>query len=87
MSNGLSPVTFTYLTQTIEGFEGEPVAAALRRAGILELGRSGIDNSSRGVFCFMGSCQECRIRINGTVSYACKAPVFSNMTITPYAQS
>ena len=87
MGNKMPPVTFTFLNNTVEGVEGEPVAAALRRAGITELGRSGVDGTPRGAFCFMGSCQECRVRIDGTVAYACKAPVLPNMTVTPYVQS
>ncbi|MFT8326851.1 (2Fe-2S)-binding protein [Gluconobacter oxydans] len=83
----MQSVTFTFLSQAIEGIEGEPVAAALRRAGITELGQSGVDGTPRGAFCFMGSCQECRVRIDGTVAYACKAPVLPNMTVTPYVQS
>lgn len=83
----MQSVTFTFLSQAVEGIEGEPVAAALRRAGITELGQSGVDGTPRGAFCFMGSCQECRVRIDGAVAYACKAPVLPNMTVTPYVQS
>lgn len=91
MSNENFPITFVFQsrsgTRTVNGIEGEPVAAALRRSGILELGQSGIDGTPRGAFCFMGSCQECRVLINGAIDYACKASVLPNMTVTPYVQA
>ncbi|WP_323991844.1 (2Fe-2S)-binding protein [Nguyenibacter sp. L1] len=80
-------VRFVFEGRAMQGAEGEPLAAVLRRAGIVALGTSPRDGAPRGAFCFMGSCQECRVLIDGILSYACSAPVRPDMTVTPYVAS
>jgi hypothetical protein len=43
---------------------GEPLAAALLRAGIVTL-RLNREGERRGVFCGIGVCHECLVRVNG----------------------
>jgi len=75
--------SFLFNGTVIQGYAGEPVAMALRRAGVLVLGRSPIDGTPRGAFCFMGVCQECRIRAaDGHIAYACRLPVQANLRLT-----
>ncbi len=46
-------------------YEGETVHAALLAAGIRALRIAGKTGESRGIFCGMGICYECRVTING----------------------
>ena len=66
------------------GFEircraGETIATALLCAGRLELRRSPRAGGPRGVFCMMGVCQECLIRVDGVVRQACLTPAENGM--------
>ncbi|GAA4484768.1 2Fe-2S iron-sulfur cluster-binding protein [Gluconacetobacter asukensis] len=80
-------VPFSFEGRAMQGPEGEPLAAVLRRAGIVALGVSPRDGTPRGAFCFMGSCQECRVLIDGTLAYACRATVRQDMQVTSYVAS
>ena len=58
-------IHFTYEGQTVSGHVGDSVAASLIDVGLLECRATG-DGSKRGVFCGMGSCNECAIVVDGT---------------------
>ncbi len=58
------PVRFSFDGESLEGFQGESLAAALTAAGILGLRRAR-DGSPRGVFCGMGICFECVVDVDG----------------------
>lgn len=64
-------VTFTCGGRTLKGRSGQSVAAALIANGILSFRNSVEIGEPRGAFCLMGVCQECRVRIDGTVREAC----------------
>ncbi len=49
---------------------GETLAAALLRAGVPMLSEPASD--ARGAFCWMGWCQECRVRHEGRWVEACR---------------
>ncbi|MFV0464470.1 MAG: (2Fe-2S)-binding protein [Lachnospiraceae bacterium] len=51
-------VTFLYNGTTMCGYEGEPIAAALRAAGVL-VHRHTKKDSPRGIFCAIGRCTDC----------------------------
>ena len=53
---------------------GLSVAAALLRAGILQL-RTSPTGLPRGAFCMMGVCQECLVEIDGVQRQACLVAV------------
>lgn len=65
----------------ITAHPGESVAAALLAAGIRRLGHSGRAGTPRGGFCYMGTCQECLVRIDGVAVQACVTPVRDGMTV------
>jgi predicted molibdopterin-dependent oxidoreductase YjgC len=67
--------------RTVDAFEGESVAAALFAAGQRELRRSPRDNAPRGMFCLMGSCQECLVWVGGRKLPACQVPVAAGLEI------
>ena len=60
---------------------GESVAAALFAAGVRSLRVSPRLHQPRGMFCLMGSCQECLVMIGGRRVLACQTPVTNGMRI------
>jgi sarcosine oxidase subunit alpha len=75
-------VAFTFDGATHEGFEGEPVAAALLAHGIRTL-RASPSGRPRAAYCFIGHCFECRVIIDGVrQARACLEPVRAGMDVT-----
>lgn len=58
-------VKFTYDGQELEGFQGEPIAAALHAAGIRTLTHSPELHRPRGFFCAIGTCSSCLMTVDG----------------------
>ncbi|MBS3793218.1 (2Fe-2S)-binding protein, partial [Candidatus Bipolaricaulota bacterium] len=56
-------VTFTYEGQEISAKRGETIAAALHNEGIIELRRSGDKQRPRGLFCAIGKCSSCLMKV------------------------
>jgi D-hydroxyproline dehydrogenase subunit gamma len=56
----------------VQAVEGEALIGALHAAGLLTLRASPRGGTPRGAFCFMGACQECRIRVDGRLVLACR---------------
>lgn len=75
------PATLTIDGRAVAAFAGESVAAALLAAGIRVLRRSSRAGAPRGLFCMMGACQECLVRVNGRRALACQEPVRDGMKI------
>ncbi|MBI1777842.1 MAG: (2Fe-2S)-binding protein [Proteobacteria bacterium] len=76
-----SPVTITVDGQPVAAFAGESVAAALLAAGIYRLRSSPLAASPRGMFCWIGICQECVVAIEGRTVPACQEPVREGLEI------
>ncbi|MFM8989523.1 MAG: (2Fe-2S)-binding protein, partial [Alphaproteobacteria bacterium] len=57
-------VRFTMDGRTLEGLEGESVAAALAASGVRALRRAR-SGAPRGLWCGMGACFECVVAIDG----------------------
>jgi hypothetical protein len=56
---------FTFEGKALSGFDGESVASALMRAGILKQ-RSTLKRSApRGYYCGMGLCWDCAVHVEG----------------------
>lgn len=58
-------VVFTCDGSQLEGFEGEPIAAALHAAGIKTLSHSHVEKRPRGFFCAIGTCSSCLMTVDG----------------------
>lgn len=56
---------FTFEGRELEGFEGEPIAAALHAAGVRVLRRSAKLHRPRGFFCAIGNCSSCLMVVDG----------------------
>ena len=72
---------FTANGQQITAFTGESVAAALFAAGFRELRQSPRNNAPRGMFCMMGSCQECLIWVGRRQVPACQTQVTAGLVV------
>ncbi len=57
-------VTFTFDGKPMEGFEGEPIAIALRSNGVLIHRYTAKRNEPRGMFCAIGRCTDCIMVVN-----------------------
>ncbi|MHB8947254.1 MAG: (2Fe-2S)-binding protein [Bacillota bacterium] len=58
-------VRFTFEGRELEGFEGEPIAAALHAAGVRVLRKSAKLHRPRGFFCAIGNCSSCLMVVDG----------------------
>ena len=59
------PVTFTFDGQEIEGYEGEPIAAALKAAGVMTHRYTQKEHKPRGIFCAIGRYTDCVMVVDG----------------------
>ena len=74
------PLVFTFDGTPVEAYPGETIASALIAVGIWDL-RKGRDGSSRGLFCGMGVCGECRVRIGAKSRRACLKPALHGLSV------
>ena len=58
-------VTFTYDGKELTGFEGEPIASALKAAGVMVHRYTKKEHKPRGIFCAIGRCTDCVMVVNG----------------------
>ncbi|MDR0819522.1 MAG: (2Fe-2S)-binding protein [Oscillospiraceae bacterium] len=75
-------VSFTHNGAELTGYEGEPIAAALRAAGVVIHRYTKKYHTPRGVFCAIGRCTDCVMVVNGTPNVrTCVTPLEDGMTI------
>ena len=66
--------------RAVQGLEGECLATALAAAGIVRLGWSP-GGRPRGAWCLMGVCQQCTVRVDGTLQRACMLSVRAGLSV------
>ena len=75
-------VTFSYDGKPLQGYEGEPIAAALKAAGVMVHRHTMKQDRPRGVFCAIGRCTDCVMVVNGKPNVrTCITPVEAGMTV------
>ena len=74
-------VEFTFASRSLRAPAGESLAAALLAAGVLRLGEG--PGSPRAMFCMMGTCQQCLLRVDGRLAQACLTPVRAGLVVEP----
>ncbi|MGE4549154.1 MAG: (2Fe-2S)-binding protein [Intestinibacillus sp.] len=75
-------VTFTLDGREMTGYEGEPIAAALRAAGILRHRHTRRTGEARGVFCAIGRCTDCVMVVDGVPNIrTCITPLRQGMAV------
>lgn len=82
-------VTFQYDGRSLEGYEGEPIVAALKANGIEIHRYTTKRHEPRGVFCAIGRCTDCVMVVDGTPNVrTCVTPLREGMRIqTQYGVS
>ncbi|WP_431801375.1 (2Fe-2S)-binding protein [Halobacillus andaensis] len=75
-------VTICFNGQTYQAYEGDTIASALMAEGVKTLRHHEVSGKGRGVYCNIGHCFECRVRVNDRqVVRACLTPVSEGMNI------
>lgn len=75
-------VRFFFEGDEMEGYEGEPIAAALSAAGIKIFHYSLKLNRPRGFFCAIGNCSSCLMVVDGVPNIrVCVEPLREGMRI------
>ena len=77
-----SRIQFSFDDQTMEGFEGEPIAIALRSNGVLIHRYTSRRNEPRGMFCAIGRCTDCIMVVDGRPNIrTCVEPLKAGMVV------
>jgi predicted molibdopterin-dependent oxidoreductase YjgC len=75
-------LTFTFDGREMLGLEGEPIAAALRAAGVMIHRYTKKRNNPRGLFCAIGRCTDCVMIVNGRPNVrTCVTPLEEGMVV------
>ncbi len=75
-------VQFHFEEKVLEGFEGEPIAMALRSNGILIHRYTSKRNEPRGMFCAIGRCTDCIMVVDGEPNVrTCVVPLKAGMAV------
>lgn len=77
-----SRVVFTYDGVEMEGYEGEPIAMALRAAGVEVHRFTAKRHEPRGIFCAIGRCTDCVMVVDGKPNVrTCMTPLVAGMDV------
>lgn len=75
-------VTFTLDGKEMQGYEGEPIAAALRAAGVVTHRHTMKRDEPRGIFCAIGRCTDCVMIVDGKPNTrTCITPLKEGMNV------
>ena len=75
-------VTITLDGKEIKGYEGEPIAAALRAAGVMTHRHTSKLDMPRGIFCAIGRCTDCVMIVDGKPNIrTCVTPLQEGMKV------
>jgi aerobic-type carbon monoxide dehydrogenase small subunit (CoxS/CutS family) len=78
----VSPVTFSFDGQNVEGRPGEPIAVALLAAGVRIFRTMPRFGDARGGYCMVGRCADCMVIVDGVPGIrACVTPVSAGLTV------
>lgn len=58
-------VIFKFNGKELEGYEGEPIAAALKANGLMVHRYTKKEHKPRGIFCAIGRCTDCVMVVDG----------------------
>lgn len=82
-------VKFTFDGREISGYEGEPIAMALKAAGVMVHRYTKKEHKPRGIFCAIGRCTDCVMVVDGVPNVrTCMTPLKEGMDVrTQYGVS
>ena len=76
------PIEVSINGKIVNSFEGELVSTVLQIEGISVFARKNKTGRPSGIYCGMGACYECLVKINGTANMrACQTFVANQMII------
>lgn len=75
-------VTFYFDGKEMKGYEGEPIAAALREQGVTTHRYTAKEHKPRGIFCAIGRCTDCVMIVDGKPNIrTCVTPLKAGMQV------
>lgn len=75
-------VTFMYDGKEIQGYEGEPIATALKANGVMAHRYTAKEHEARGIFCAIGRCTDCVMIVDGKPNVrTCITPLKEGMDV------
>lgn len=75
-------VSFEFDGRRLEGCEGEPIAVALRAAGVMVHRYTARFHRPRGIFCAIGRCTDCVMIVDGKPNVrTCVTPLREGMKV------
>lgn len=75
-------VSFTFDGKELQGCEGEPIAIALKNAGVMVHRYTKKEHKPRGIFCAIGRCTDCVMIVNGQPNVrTCITPLEEGMEV------
>ena len=75
-------VSFIYDGKEIKGYEGEPIAVALKSAGVMTHRYTKKQHKPRGIFCAIGRCTDCVMVVDGKPNVrTCVTPLKEGMVV------
>ena len=82
-------VKFFFDGKELSGYEGEPIAVALKAAGLMVHRYTQKEHKPRGVFCAIGRCTDCVMVVDGVPNIrTCVTPLQEGMVVkTQYGVS
>ena len=82
-------VTFTFDGKELQGYEGEPIAAALKANGVMIHRYTKKQHKPRGIFCAIGRCTDCVMVVDNVPNVrTCITPLKEGMDVrTQYGVS
>ena len=82
-------VKFEFDGKEMEGYEGEPIAAALKAAEVMVHRSTQKEHKPRGIFCAIGRCTDCVMIVDGVPNVrTCNTPLKAGMVVrTQYGVS
>lgn len=82
-------VTFCFDGKEVFGFEGEPIAVALKANGLMVHRYTKKEHKPRGIFCAIGRCTDCVMVVDGVPNVrTCITPLKAGMDVkTQYGVS
>ncbi len=82
-------VNFLFDGKEVSGYEGEPIAVALKAAGLMVHRYTAKEHKPRGIFCAIGRCTDCVMVVDGIPNVrTCITPLREGMDVrTQYGVS
>ena len=75
-------ITIYFNGKPYEAYEGDTIASAMMAQGIYALRQHEVSGKERGIYCNIGHCYECRVKLEEKkVVRACITPIYNGMKI------